>query len=117
MNCSNMVIMMGFSIASGRSKSATAHMSTAELAHPITTDPNFDDVLRVIDSLLFGAKHKVARQPATLVAVLASALCNVGSAATGKRIRFLRLQTRSEERITNINGRNHHPLTCGRFLT
>jgi alkyl hydroperoxide reductase subunit AhpC len=36
-------------------------MSTEEPAHPITTDPNFDDVLRVIDSLLFSAKHKVAR--------------------------------------------------------
>jgi hypothetical protein len=55
-------------------------------------------------------------EPAALVAVLATALCNVGSAATGQRIRFLPLKTRSEERIANINGRNHHPLTYGRFL-
>jgi hypothetical protein len=92
-------------------------MSTAELAHPITTDPNFDDVLGVIDSLTLQRQAQGGEEPAALVAVLATALCNVGSAATGQRIRFLPLKTRSEERIANINGRNHHPLTYGRFLT
>ena len=75
-------------------------MSTAEPDHPITTGRNFDEVLR-----------------ATLVAVLTPALCNVGSAADGQAHRFLPPDTRSEERITNINGRNHHLLHVREALT
>jgi hypothetical protein len=55
------------------------------------------------------------RRRAARVAVLAPALCNVGSASTGKRIGFLPLKT--EERITNINGRNPPPPHLREVLT